>query len=358
MQLLSYLSPKTTVNLVNPDDVDANRRGEITPDQNNRLNAMALGRQGCGTVLVPLLILGGVFFFIFLGLLDSGEMSWVFLIPVAILVIVILGFSRGLYNWWRNSTKLKADRANGIVRSGMGELGYSLKSGFTAKVVDEELILSTSNEASGLVPGVRYNFYYLPESRFVLSAEQLGQVSTGQVRLALTDILAQANGFTQEDLQTNQNGEVTDAQRRGGLIKLVPGLFIMVITFVVGFLILYPFFSSSQLNSNFISIIFIGGFLAIFAAIGFTIVLNAFLDLNATAPESVEGEGRKVTRRKSSGRSSRTVYYYVIGDQEFEVPKKAFPALLEGFTYRAYFMSRTKRLLAIEPISIPESVGV
>ena len=62
-------------------------------------------------------------------------------------------------------------------------------------MVDDELILSTTNEASGLLPGVRYNFYYLPESRFVLSAEQLGEISSGQVRLALTDILARGQWF-------------------------------------------------------------------------------------------------------------------------------------------------------------------
>jgi protein-S-isoprenylcysteine O-methyltransferase Ste14 len=358
MKFMSFLSPKTTVNLLNSDEVESNRRGEITPAQNDRLNAMALGRQGCGTFIALLAVLAFFFFFLFSSLLDSEGMNWIFLFPLVILLIVLLGFSKGVYNWWRNSTKLKADRSNGLVRSGVGELDYSPKSGFTAKVVDEELILSSSNEASGLLPGVRYNFYYLPESRFVLSAEQLGQVSAGQVRLALTDILARANGFTTEDLQANQNGEVTQAQRMGGLKKLVPGLFIMVVTLVVGILILYPFFSSSQLNSNLLPIIFIGGFLAIFGAIGFSIVLNAFLDLNATAPESVEGEGHKITRRKSSGRSSRTVYYYVIGDREFEVSQKVFPALLEGFTYRAYFMPHTKRLLAIEPTSIPESVGV
>lgn len=354
MQMLSFLSPKTTPDLLNPDDVEANRRGEITPDQNNRLNAMALGKQGCGTSIALLAVFAFFFFFLFSSLLDSGGMSWIFLLPLVILMVVILGLSKGLYGWWMNSRKLKMDRANGVVRSGVGELGYSPKKGFTAKVVDEEFILSSSNEACGLLPGVRYNFYYLPESRFVLSVEQLGEISSGQVRLALTNILAQANGFSAEDLQVNQNGEVTQAQRTAGLKKLVPGLFIMVTTFVVGFLILYPYLSSSRLDSNLFPIIFLGGFLAIFAAIGFNMVLNAFLDFNASAPEVVEGEGHKVTRRKSSGRSSRTVYYYIIGSQEFEVPQKAFPALLEGFTYRAYFMPRTKRLIAIEPTVVPE----
>jgi hypothetical protein len=358
MQLLSYLSPKSPVNLLNPDEADANRRGEITPAQNDRLNAMALGRQGCGAVLVPLLFLGGVFFFIFLSLLDSGEMSWVFLILAAILVIVVLGFSKSIYGWWRNATRLKADRANGIVRSGVGELSFVPKKGFVAKVGDDELILSASNDASGLLPGVRYNFYYLPESRFVLSAEQLGEVSAGQVRLALSDILARANDFTAEDLQANQNGEVTQAQRMGGLKKLAPGVISMGLALVFGIIFLYPLLTDNNLSSNLINVIFIGGFLAIFGAIGFNMLLNTFLDFNASAPETTDGIGQAVSRRKSSGRSSRTVYYYVIGEYEFEVPQRAFPALLKGLTYRAYFLPRTKRLLTIEPVSIPESAGL
>jgi hypothetical protein len=354
MQLLPFLSPKTSVTLLNQDEADANRRGEITPDQNIRLNAMALGRQGCGTFIAPLVVLPFVIFFFFSSLLNTGGMSWFLLVLLAGVLIVLLVFSKGVFSWWRNSIKLKADRTNGIVRSSVGELGYSPKKGFTAKVADEELILSSSNEAGGLLPGVRYNFYYLPESRYVLSAEKLGEISSGQVRIALTDILARANGFTPEDLQANQNGEVTQAQRMGGLKKLVPGLFIMVVTFVVGLFILYPFLSSSQLSSNLLQIVFIGGFLAIFATIGFSIVLNAFMDFAVSAPESVEGEGRKESRRKSSGRSSRTVYYYVIGTQEFEVPQQAFPALIDKFSYRAYFMPRTKRLLTVEPTVVPE----
>lgn len=112
---------------------------------------------------------------------------------------------------------------------------------------------------------------------------------------------------------------------------------------------------NSDLNSNLVPLIFVGGFLAIFVAIGFTMVLNAVLDLRSTEPEVVEGAGSKITRRKSSGKSSRTVYYYIIGDQEFEVPQKGYPALLEGVNYKAYYMPRTKHMLTIEPVSIPET---
>jgi hypothetical protein len=353
MQLIRSLSPNISVNLLNPDEADANRRGEITPAQNDRLNAMALGRQGCGTIIVPFFAVGIFFFFLLAGMFSSTGISWILLLPGVIFLVIILGFSKSLYNWWRNSTKLKADRANGIVRSGVGELGYSPKTGFTAKVIDDDLILSRSNDASGLLPGVRYNFYYLPESRFVLSAEQLGEISSGQVRLALTDILAQANGFTKEDLQTNQNGQVTQSQRMAGLKKWVPGLIIMGVAFLFELIFLYPLISSN-LDSNLIPVVFIGGTLVVLTSIGFTMGLKGFLDFNTSVPEMIEGPGHKITRRKSTGRSSRTVYYYTIGNNEFEVAQKAFPALLEGVNYRAYFMPSTKRLLSIEPTTMPE----
>lgn len=353
MQFLNYIAPKATANLLNPNDVDANRRGEITPAQNERLNTMTLGRQGCGTLIGPMFILGIIFFILFSSLLGGG-LGWFTLLPVAFMGAVLLGFSKGIYNWWINYTHLKADRANGVVRSAVGMLGFAPKKGFTAKVNEEELTLSASHEASGLLPGVRYNFFYLPESRFVLSAEQLGEISSGQVRLALTDILAQANGFTLDDLKANQNGEVTDSQRWAGLKKLIPGAIFIGVALLFGILFLYPILVNSDLDSNLVPLIFVGGFVAIFVAVGFTMVLNAFLDLNAHEPEVVEGAGSKITRRKSSGRSSRTVYYYIIGEHEFEVPQKAYPALLEGMSYKAYYMPRTKHLLSIEPVSVPE----
>jgi len=356
MQLIRSLPSKKPVNLLSPDEADANRRGEITRAQNDRLAAMALGRQGCAAILVPLAVLSIVFFFVVGSLLENGGTIWVTLFALVLLLVIILVFSKSLYSWWRNSTKLKADRANGIVRSGVGELGYSPKNGFTAKVLDEELILSTANDASGLLPGVRYNFYYLPESRFVLSAEQLGEISTGQVRLALTGILAQANGFTTEDLQSNRNSEVTQSQRMAGLKKWIPGLSVLGVAFLFEFAFAIPILRDN-LNNDVIPLIFIGGTLAVFGALGFRMALNGILDFNSSVPVMVEGKGHKLTRRKSSGRSSRTVYYYVIGNQEFEVSQKAFPALLEGVSYRAYFMPSTKRLLSIEPTSFPEAEG-
>jgi hypothetical protein len=353
MQLMSYSSSNTTTDLLNDEELEANRRGEITPAQNTRLTTMTLGRQGCATFIVPVFILGISIFVLFTSLLGSSGIGWFSLIPVAIMVIVLAGFSKGIYHWWRNTIRLKADRANGSVRSGVGQLGYSPKNGFSAKVNEEELILSAAHDASGLLPGVRYNFYYLPESRFVLSAEQLGEISSGQVRQALIEILAQANGFTLDDLKANQNGEVTDAQRWAGLKKMIPGVIFMGVAVIFGLLFLYPLLSGFDLRGNLVPLLFVGGFLAIFVAIGFTMVLNAILDFNTREPEVVEGEGRKITRRKSSGKSSRTVYYYVIGDHEFEVPQRAFPALVEGINYRAYFMPRTKRLVTLEPLSVP-----
>lgn len=124
MQFLKYIAPKATVNLLNPDDVDANRRGEITPAQNERLSGMTLGGQGCGTLIAPTFILGIIFFILFSSLLGGG-LGWFSLLPVVLMGAVLLGFSKGLYNWWINTTRLKTDRANGIVRSAVGMLGFN-----------------------------------------------------------------------------------------------------------------------------------------------------------------------------------------------------------------------------------------
>ena len=69
--------------------------------------------------------------------------------------------------------------------------------------------------------------------------------------------------------------------------------------------------------------------------------------------ETAQGVGQKSTERRSSGRSRRTVYLYNIGEQKFEVPQSAHPALIEGLEYRAFYAPRTRRLLSIEAVDVP-----
>ena len=55
-----------------------------------------------------------------------------------------------------------------------------------------------------------------------------------------------------------------------------------------------------------------------------------------------------VTRQEHRTRNGR-YYTYQIKKLKFRVSRKAFHALVDGWQYRVYYSSRSKRLLAIEP---------
>ena len=65
----------------------------------------------------------------------------------------------------------------------------------------------------------------------------------------------------------------------------------MGIAFIFGLLFLYPLLADFDFSSNLVPLLFVGGFLAIFVAIGFTMVLNAILDISTSEPEG--GGGRR-----------------------------------------------------------------
>ena len=95
---------KTTANLLNPDDVDANRRGEITPAQNERLKRYDAWRAGVRNVYRTGIHFGDHNFSSFHELVGR---QWFRLVRLATSgfsgCVVLLGFSKGIYNWWRNS---------------------------------------------------------------------------------------------------------------------------------------------------------------------------------------------------------------------------------------------------------------
>jgi protein-S-isoprenylcysteine O-methyltransferase Ste14 len=352
----SFLSgQKVKINLLDPTDVESNRRGQITPAQDKRLNGMAMGAQGCSALFMPLIIMAVFFFILISSLAGGGSLRWFMFIPLLLIIIFSLGSARSLYSWWQNSARLKSDRANNIIHSLTGELAFDRKKEYIFQTLgDQPLVIPPSNNVGGLLPGVKYNVYYLPESGFILSAEQLGEASQAQIRLALSNILAQANNFTAEDLQANQQGEITASQRKRGSKKIINGLVILAFSLAFALIFIVPFITGNNTNESLIFILIVGGFIIVFGAIGFWMVLNAILDMTATTPDVVEGRGHKEARRKSSGKSSRTVYYYIIGPSEFEVPQKAFAALIEDVDYRVYFTPRTKTLISIEPTGIPQ----
>ncbi len=137
-------------------------------------------------------------------------------------------------------------------------------------------------------PGT-YRFSYLPYTGYVAAVDALTVDPEPVVRAILANALAWSIGFTQADLS---------AYRQGKLLKQ-----------------------------------------------------GRLVDSQVTSADGVVRRIKESQDSRSAGRNSRTTYYYYqLGQHTWSVGLGAYNALMEGETYRAYFLPDGDRLLAIEPI--------
>jgi hypothetical protein len=344
--MMNFLTPNVS-NIQNPEELQANQRGEITEAQNSRLNASVGFQNGCGVLIFALFLIPFLcsFSFIFSELFSSWPVGLLIVGILLLLIVALILRSAGVLGIWNRWNALKRDRENRAVRQGQGQLAFE-KGKYIVQAAGQALLLPASNNACGLMPGATYRFYYLEESGFVLSAEELFPASPAQARNSLLEILTSANKFSMEDLQLNSTGEVTSAQRMRALPQMLMGLLFGLVPLGFGlFLLLNTSRQSDDLAATLIPLIF----LAIFGLVGGYLFLNSMLDLMATSPMVTEGAGHK-EKRTSGGKNRRTVYYYVIEGVSFQVSQAAYQALVDGERYRVYALPRTKRLLTIEPL--------
>jgi len=139
-----------------------------------------------------------------------------------------------------------------------------------------------------LRPGT-YRFSYLPYTGYVVAAEALSVDPEPVARAILANALAWSNGFTQADLS---------AYRQGKLLKQ-----------------------------------------------------GRLVDSKVTYADGVVRRTQEAREfRSARGSSTNTSYYYQLGQHKWYVGQGAYNALMEGETYRVYFLPDSDRLLAIEPI--------
>ncbi len=160
-------------NLTNPDFIEANRQGEISPEQ-----AALLGPAGSkfmkrfqrGSRLSGIAVILVLVFFLVVQALGI-EISTPLVLAAFGLTLVILAVQIG--GRWarakRQTSLLIQDLARGLIQSGAGSLQFG-KDSYLIVVGDRELQLPLGSK-EGLSPGISYNIYYLPESGVVLSAE-------------------------------------------------------------------------------------------------------------------------------------------------------------------------------------------
>jgi hypothetical protein len=345
------------MNLLDLQALEANRRNEITEIQNSQLNRMLGWEQGCGVVLFILFITPMLFFLplIFFGIFQDNLLIPILVAGVVFLLIVLFT-GKNVWKLWDNFARLKRDRENRAIRQAQGQLSYS-GNGYVFQANDRTLRLPAQS-TGGLLPGATYRVYYLEESGFVLSAEEIFPANPAQLQRALRDILAAANSFSLEDLEANRNGEVTASQRRKALPRALAGAFFSLLALVFGgfFYFVFADLSSSGGEEPFIILLLPGIVGGIFLLVGGIMFVNAMLDMTVSTLQHVDGIGHK-EKRVTGGKNRRTYYYYVINGQRFEVSYRAFAALIDGLEYRLYHLPRTKRLIAIDPLDVTPGVS-
>ncbi len=337
--------------------IDANRMGQIHPKQAEHLASplswlLTFMRDLPRKVWV-LIVPWVIFIFAFAWLDERIPDGYIFLLALLALMLSGGAILWVIYGYWRQRGELLQETQHGFVRHDSGELGYG-KRGYQIQLSDRALQLPYTGRGD-LAPGIRYRFYYLPETNTLLSAEQMTYMEDEeQAKEGLTEILIQANNFKAQALDLNRQGHLAPEQAS----RLLPDLLIAVfIIGILGYFFGYQIFRQvlrGGMGELGIALAVMGVVIGGFLIYGFYMLFGVLSDLFGRGVAATEGPGRKFKRtsRDSDG-SSSTYYYYIIGEQRFRVRNHAFEALIDDLQYRAYFTPRRKKLVNIEALESP-----
>ena len=344
--------------LTNPDYVEANRAGEIHPEQNamlghpgGRLVRWAVAstrRQPRSAVLVPFLLV-----FALLALWGSDLLSCTVAAAGGGLVAAgALGV--GLYRLYRLRTRsatLRGDLEGQTIRSASGRLVFE-EGDYRIEAGDLDLRLPFGGFTT-LTPRTDYRFYYLADAGDVLSAERLGRSTSGRAQEALTEILAEANGFQISALASNRKGLLAPGQIRHLLGNLILPLLFGVFALVVVTRLFLPTLTSESPPDLDTGRILIGGIVIVVGLVSFYLSARSLLDILWGRVETAAGPVRLEQRTRRDDDGTTTKYFYKLGDRRFSVSRRGFRALVPTATYRVYYAPRSKTLVNIEALEAP-----
>ena len=348
--------------LTNPDFVEANRAGEVHPDQKamlghaaGRLARWAVAstrRQPRPVALVPFLLI-----FALLALWGSDVLSCTVAAAGGGLVLVgALGV--GLYRLYRlraRSVTLKGDLAGQAIRSTSGRLVFE-KGDYRIEAGELDLRLPFGG-FTALTPGTDYRFYYLADAGDVLSVERLDRSTSGRAQEALTEILAEANGFQTSALASNRRGLLAPGQVRHLLGNLIWPLLFGVVALVVVTRLFLPTLTSESAADLGTGRILIGGIVIVVGLVSLYLSARSLLDILGGRVETATGRVRPEQRTRRDDDGTTTKYYYRLGDQHFSVSRQGFRALVPMATYRVYYAPRSRILVNIEALEAPRDRG-
>ncbi len=100
-----------------------------------------------------------------------------------------------------------------------------------------------------------------------------------------------------------------------------------------------------------VNAIFNVGFAAALMVFGYLLGGRLLIDILQGRVMQVEGQGMKYS---GAGSSSGAVYYYAVGQQNFQIPSYGtYKKLHYAGAVRAYYLPRSKTLVNVEPIASP-----
>ena len=330
-------------------NIESNQRGRLTSEQQSALK-QGVRQQWWRVVLwaFVLIVLCAVFG-LFFWALASEDLGPALLGPVlttagvfAIGLIVLAAF---LF------PDLSMVFAGGDIEAGQVEAisGKVEWTGRRYQVVSESRSIRTVRSNVSFPPPGTYRFYCLPNSGLVIQAEAVENVSAQQSQGLLLEALSKVHRFTPDELGVNRQGSLSGGQALRLIGYAIGQGVVLLLTGGMG---VWMYFNLPIGKEDQLWAIVFGIFLAAFALGSIWNIIKAFLDL---LTQSVAKEEGFVIRQEHRTRNGR-YYTYQIKKLKFRVSRKAFHALVDGWEYRVYYSSRSKRLLAIEPLHVRQLV--
>lgn len=324
-------------------NIESNQRGRLTPEQQSALK-QGVRQQWWRVVFwaFVLIVLCAVFG-LFVWALASEDFGPALLGPVlttaGVFVIGLLVLAAFLF------PDLSLVFAGGDIEAGHVEAvsGKVEWTGRRYQVVSESRSLRTVRGNVSFPPPGAYRFYCLPNSGLVIQAEALENVSAERSQDLLLEALSKVHRFSPDELVANRQGSLSGAQA----LRLISYAIVqgVVLIFSVGMGALMYFNVPIGRDDQLWAIMF-GIFLAGLALSSIWNIIKALLDLLTQSVAHEEGFVGRYEHRTRNGR----YYTYQIKKLKFRVSRNAFRALVDGWEYRVYYSSRSKRLLAIEPL--------
>lgn len=315
------------------DNLEANRRGELTAEQKEWLkvsNPPFYFLQGYGFAAALILIIS----LSFLPMMGSIPVEAWWSVGLSLLIIVT-AVAVPLIRTIRQHRFLTGDLAEGKVEAGEGQVIWR---GNSYRAVENGRPLKTQVGFT-LEPG-NYTLYFLPKSRWLVATER--QAMQSAEAPTLQGVLAKVLRCDDAALEANRQGELGDGQRQYLLFVCTANFFAALVA--LGLIAWIAVNYQAAPGNDFFSSGFLVVGAALFAA-GFFVLRGVRLvrDLTSNTVRMEKGRGEKSA---SGGRSPS--FHYEVGSEKFSVSSAAYIAFVEGKSYRVYYLPYSKRILNVE----------